>query len=949
MAPDEQRQKEKPWQITDDGKVYVGRIGEVHMEMENRLGVPYGYVPLAEGVIEGNKITPTMGRDQITPEQEDEIRRQAKEHFADYQHLNDPSIFDFSKPADPIEGNYANERPFIVHETDEGYPEVIIGQLGEKHNNLRDQYDLGHPLLRGYIAEDGHTQVEVGDEQYLPLVEKKLEAEQDEDPYPNVHAAASVQDGKWAYLNGDVGFGQFHHQILDTLGEKQNIPAMQKNLISNLALANAQPASVGHDVAWGAFHGGYPVFWRTNVDRNHIWDAVQNARRVVEPPQPVTAGLKEMSELDIIKESITGSGGQLVEVQPGGQHLNYDGQLVSLPPATTTNTPQLDRTQTYYAANVEKGGDIIGSVSVEVEANSRRNGDHWQEVVIHDAYVKPEFRGSDVWMQLYRWLRQHWPNERFFGEFANDQMAKFFEKDNRRNYLGDDGAWSATGIGDSGPPTDAQPEFANPGHYAATEHEMVEPIPGLGYFSGKDDVTDEVRAGGHLQIDPSSREPVLYVNRQKSEPPGRGHGTLTRVNAFSKGDWRWGQKELPYHKIISVEHGPHHYYSLKVNFNGPVHLRKYEEDPTLRPTSFGELEFGKPLSTIRLRGREHPVYDGIDVNSTRAWSKTSMEARAPWYIGEDGVPVIGNWNQFHSQIGGRGWQPVKGDVNPSGQVRVFNLLGHPHPDPEGVVEQITPHLRRAFGFGFHPTYWPAKELQPDAEMNWDVPEAAPVFPEAPQTDSNGLRARIKGLASAFRRGGLEGVTEPQGQYLLVGAQPGEAGHGIENPTGMPHKLENGEWASWSGWPDAYRFISDGTNYMEQPESVLMSGHGFGHPGMNMQWREQKYPQTEIPWGRPRAALSGWHIPMQDGTRGIKLYQLSHAATPEQVANIQAHIEHHHGGPARLLPGDRDHNDPNQVMVQHPHGKMIQYDKMPASPDATELNFDHPAPPPGVMR
>lgn len=88
-----------------------------------------------------------------------------------------------------------------------------------------------------------------------------------------------MPDQKWVYLNGNVGFGDHHHQIVEQLAGHGQIDPYAKAQLSNLLLIGQTPAGAAGDVAFGHFEDGYPQIWKSNVDRNAVWDAVMNAGR----------------------------------------------------------------------------------------------------------------------------------------------------------------------------------------------------------------------------------------------------------------------------------------------------------------------------------------------------------------------------------------------------------------------------------------------------------------------------------------------------------------------------------------------------------------------------------------------------------------------------------------------------------------------------------------------
>jgi hypothetical protein len=90
---------------------------------------------------------------------------------------------------------------------------------------------------------------------------------------------------KWVFLNGNVGFGDHHHQIAEQLADHLKLDPMKKGQISNYLLVGAAPTGLGHDIAYGHFEDNHPQIWRSNIDRNHVWDAVMNAKQKMDEVQ----------------------------------------------------------------------------------------------------------------------------------------------------------------------------------------------------------------------------------------------------------------------------------------------------------------------------------------------------------------------------------------------------------------------------------------------------------------------------------------------------------------------------------------------------------------------------------------------------------------------------------------------------------------------------------------
>jgi len=100
-------------------------------------------------------------------------------------------------------------------------------------------------------------------------------------------------------------------------------------------------------------------------------------------------------------------------------------------------------------------------------------------------------------------------------------------------------------------------------------------------------------------------------------------GTDIKVNLVKpsktgkKAGWNWlsrNNKDLDTNTLISVTHKNQHYYTLETDFSKGANLKTYPnqvDEPRLRPTVKGDIELIESIGTIKLRGKEHPVYNKI--------------------------------------------------------------------------------------------------------------------------------------------------------------------------------------------------------------------------------------------------------------------------------------------------------------------------------------------------
>ena len=100
-----------------------------------------------------------------------------------------------------------------------------------------------------------------------------------------------------------------------------------------------------------------------------------------------------------------------------------------------------------------------------------------------------------------------------------------------------------------------------------------------------------------------------------------------KVNLFKQdAGWKWLKTPEGYkpredfnEDLVSVEHGAH-YYALNVDLPKGAKLTTYAnfttgglqiQNPSLRPSTVGQIKFGNKVGEIDVRGKPHPVYDTI--------------------------------------------------------------------------------------------------------------------------------------------------------------------------------------------------------------------------------------------------------------------------------------------------------------------------------------------------
>tara|TARA_A100000172_G_scaffold73666_2_gene55348 strand:- start:3503 stop:4345 length:843 start_codon:yes stop_codon:yes gene_type:complete len=139
---------------------------------------------------------------------------------------------------------------------------------------------------------------------------------------------------------------------------------------------------------------------------------------------------------------------------------------------------------------------------------------------------------------------------------------------------------------------------------------------------GKDktDITGQIPRAGRISVGPDGKPSFMVsADLAKSLPET---GKIIRTNLFKKkAGWKWTKTPEGFNPnpasdfpIVSVETGNKHYYTLATDFPDGVELSRYAKktsEPRLRPTTKGDINLGKKVGEISVRGKKHPVYDRI--------------------------------------------------------------------------------------------------------------------------------------------------------------------------------------------------------------------------------------------------------------------------------------------------------------------------------------------------
>ena len=136
----------------------------------------------------------------------------------------------------------------------------------------------------------------------------------------------------------------------------------------------------------------------------------------------------------------------------------------------------------------------------------------------------------------------------------------------------------------------------------------------------KEKLTDKNFQSASIGITPEGKPSFTAKNIEvdKVGSPDIKGATQIKTNLFKKkAGWKWLNAPKEYENIptlVSVENKGKHYYTIQADFPQGINLSRYAKsktEPRLRPTIKGFVNLGKPIGTISVRGKEHPVYDKI--------------------------------------------------------------------------------------------------------------------------------------------------------------------------------------------------------------------------------------------------------------------------------------------------------------------------------------------------
>jgi len=192
-------------------------------------------------------------------------------------------------------------------------------------------------------------------------------------------------------------------------------------------------------------------------------------------------------------------------------------------------------------------------------------------------------------------------------------------------------------------------------------------VPGGKYLDAAtgEDVTGHKASSASIAIAPGGK-PSFTASRDavdQTGSPGKGAKQI-KANLFRrKGRWDWvdapeGHEDSA--MLVSlVQHDKgkkQHYYSLAAHFPKGVDLARYpkeKDEPRLRPTTKGALEFGPQVGSIRTsNGHVHPVYQHIIAKADGGLVTTADDDEEPGITAYQGGPHrVGPEGYDNSKIG----------------------------------------------------------------------------------------------------------------------------------------------------------------------------------------------------------------------------------------------------------------------------------------------------------
>jgi len=111
-----------------------------------------------------------------------------------------------------------------------------------------------------------------------------------------------------------------------------------------------------------------------------------------------------------------------------------------------------------------------------------------------------------------------------------------------------------------------------------------------------------------------------FTSLSDLKAPGKVLLKINMITNLSETNKKWHlhkPKKLPkdYYQITSIATHKEHFFCLNLNFNTPFLLANYPGgEPRSRPTTYGQLNFGKKIATILLNGRQRDLFESITIN-----------------------------------------------------------------------------------------------------------------------------------------------------------------------------------------------------------------------------------------------------------------------------------------------------------------------------------------------
>jgi len=144
----------------------------------------------------------------------------------------------------------------------------------------------------------------------------------------------------------------------------------------------------------------------------------------------------------------------------------------------------------------------------------------------------------------------------------------------------------------------------------------------------KTDVTGQYPKSAVIKIQPDGKATMLIseetreTDESKKRIKGKG---IVRTNLFKQeAGWKWNKAPKgisseynPKFPVVSVQNSKQHLYAMETEYPEGVEMSRYpdkDNEPRLRPTKYkGEIEVGKKVGEINVRGKIHPVYDKLKI------------------------------------------------------------------------------------------------------------------------------------------------------------------------------------------------------------------------------------------------------------------------------------------------------------------------------------------------